>query len=319
MASNAPWSVKGIDPKTRETAKEFARRSGMTLGEWLNQRILEEGGAAPEPEPMAGRVAPPARAPRATSSLAGAADLVSGLSQRLEAAEQRSTLAVTGLDQTVRGVLARPEQAEQKHAEGRSRLEDRMRKLEDDAAGPRSAEAIRSLEGAFGKVANRVNDTEARISDNLDDLRREVIALGRRLEDLERDRIASAPGAVLEQRMEQLAITLTARVDAAKAEMASDVEAAGARSANSVERIGQEVLRMAESLDRRVQSAENRSADAIEQVGGEVARAMGTLERRVLRSEAMYTRCRSAPAKPNAAPPRPLMMSASRSPASPSG
>ena len=42
MAASAPWSVKGIDPKAREIAKDLARRSGMTLGEWLNQVILED-------------------------------------------------------------------------------------------------------------------------------------------------------------------------------------------------------------------------------------------------------------------------------------
>ena len=41
MSANAPWSVKGIDAKAREVAKDLARRSGMTLGEWLNQMILE--------------------------------------------------------------------------------------------------------------------------------------------------------------------------------------------------------------------------------------------------------------------------------------
>jgi localization factor PodJL len=33
--------VKGIDAKAREVAKDLARRSGMTLGEWLNHMILE--------------------------------------------------------------------------------------------------------------------------------------------------------------------------------------------------------------------------------------------------------------------------------------
>ena len=42
MTAAAPWSVKGIDPKAREVAKELARRSGMTLGEWLNRVILED-------------------------------------------------------------------------------------------------------------------------------------------------------------------------------------------------------------------------------------------------------------------------------------
>ncbi len=38
----APWSVKGIDPKAREVAKDLARRSGMTLGDWLNSMIMED-------------------------------------------------------------------------------------------------------------------------------------------------------------------------------------------------------------------------------------------------------------------------------------
>jgi localization factor PodJL len=300
MASNAPWSVKGIDPKTRETAKEFARRSGMTLGEWLNQRILEEGGdmadsqAEPHHDPVV-QPRTPTQKPAADTppymAFGASADVVSGLSQRLESIEQRSTLAVTGLDQSVRGVLARLEMAEQQQADSRSRFDARVRKIEDDAAGPRSVEAIRTLESSFSKVANRVHDTEARMSDGLDDLRREVLALGRRLEQMERDQNSATGSLVLEQRMEQLAITLTERVAAAKAEMAAEItaaaETAGARSAGAVERIGNEVLRMAESLDRRVQAVENHASDAIEQVGGEVARAMGSLEGRMQRSDAI--------------------------------
>ena len=35
--------MKGIEPKAREIAKDLARRSGMTLGEWLNTIIMEDG------------------------------------------------------------------------------------------------------------------------------------------------------------------------------------------------------------------------------------------------------------------------------------
>lgn len=57
MSANAPWSVKGIDPQAREIAKDLARRSGQTLGEWINSMIIEGGkGEAPkealEPEPI---------------------------------------------------------------------------------------------------------------------------------------------------------------------------------------------------------------------------------------------------------------------------
>ncbi len=42
MKSGIPWSVKGIEPEVREAAKDAARRSGLTLGEWLNTTILEQ-------------------------------------------------------------------------------------------------------------------------------------------------------------------------------------------------------------------------------------------------------------------------------------
>jgi localization factor PodJL len=41
MKFGAQWSVKGIRPEARETAREAARRSGMSLGDWLNSVILD--------------------------------------------------------------------------------------------------------------------------------------------------------------------------------------------------------------------------------------------------------------------------------------
>ncbi len=46
MKPGIPWSVKGIDPDIREAAKDAARRSGMTLGEWLNSVILDQSDGA---------------------------------------------------------------------------------------------------------------------------------------------------------------------------------------------------------------------------------------------------------------------------------
>src|SRR6478735_8569963 len=50
MANSLPWSVKGVDPRTRDAAKAAARRAGMTLGEWLDHKIRVE---AEESEPTA--------------------------------------------------------------------------------------------------------------------------------------------------------------------------------------------------------------------------------------------------------------------------
>jgi len=42
MRFGVPWSVKGIRPEARETARAAARRSGMSLGEWLNSVIIQQ-------------------------------------------------------------------------------------------------------------------------------------------------------------------------------------------------------------------------------------------------------------------------------------
>jgi localization factor PodJL len=51
MSLSSPWSVKGVQPKTREAAKDLARREGLTLGEWLNRLIgdVEEEGSIDTP------------------------------------------------------------------------------------------------------------------------------------------------------------------------------------------------------------------------------------------------------------------------------
>ena len=36
MTSGVPWQVEGVGPQARETAREAARRSGMSVGEWLD-------------------------------------------------------------------------------------------------------------------------------------------------------------------------------------------------------------------------------------------------------------------------------------------
>ncbi len=89
MKPGIPWSVKGIEPTARELAKDAARRSGQTLGEWLNSVISEkaEGG---EQEPMSTGAPRTARSrdysadnfERATSKLEIIAEQLAKLTQR---------------------------------------------------------------------------------------------------------------------------------------------------------------------------------------------------------------------------------------------
>ncbi len=189
MTAAGPWSVKGIDPKAREIAKDLARRSGMTLGDWLNQMIIDGG----EPE----AAAPPALEPRrplddlyreAQASRRGGPSLlragedadanrlaraVETLATRVESTEQRSVLAISGMDQSVMGVLSRLDEIEREQGGGvrleasvediraaQSRIAERLRKLESED-GPR-AEGLKALEAALGRMAMRLDEEAER-------------------------------------------------------------------------------------------------------------------------------------------------------------
>src|SRR5262249_31414611 len=60
MKSGLPWQVSGVRREVRDTAREAARRAGMSVGEWLDRVILESapaGGGQP-----AGEAEPPGEA-----------------------------------------------------------------------------------------------------------------------------------------------------------------------------------------------------------------------------------------------------------------
>jgi localization factor PodJL len=42
MKSGGPWNLRGLRPQTREAAREAARRSGLSVGEWLNSVIQQD-------------------------------------------------------------------------------------------------------------------------------------------------------------------------------------------------------------------------------------------------------------------------------------
>ena len=375
MTAAAPWSVKGIDPKAREVAKELARRSGMTLGEWLNRVILED--EMPEEvtseehftaRPFRAAIeAPKSYMPSSpiiarpdlgrTGDLGRIAVALDRLTDRIEASETRTGLAISGVEHSVRHAMARIETAEREHmavatrfdaaaeqlAAEQARAAERLRLVEAEMTGPRSAEAMRALEDSVTRVAgevfevearNRVTfatleerlarsegedtaalieevvsrlaqrlaDAEARTGEALDSLRESLVQLDQRM--------YASDGSVrgdLDNRLEALADQLTRRVEDARTEIAERLAATGSghmearlgqmaeemaaveqRSARAIEAMGREVLTMAETLNRRVQSTEQRSAQAIEQVGGEIARIAGAVENRLGRTDQMH-------------------------------
>lgn len=170
-----PWSVKGIDERAREAARLAARQRGMTLGEYLNDLLIEEPEAAraARPKPTAEASYAEDMPQRMTSRLTempGSADALARLTQRIEAVEAKSALAITGIDQSVIGLVRRLENAEAGNIEvvghvdhvlddvrkTHEALQGKIAELESDDTATRSLEALRSLEGALGKLAAHV-------------------------------------------------------------------------------------------------------------------------------------------------------------------
>src|SRR5262249_6710106 len=42
MTFGVPWQVRGVRRRARDTAREAARRSGLSVGEWLDSVILDQ-------------------------------------------------------------------------------------------------------------------------------------------------------------------------------------------------------------------------------------------------------------------------------------
>ncbi|HST92154.1 MAG TPA: hypothetical protein VLJ13_08135, partial [Brevundimonas sp.] len=193
MSAAAPWSVKGIEPKAREIAKDLARRSGMTLGEWLNTMIMEDGDDDDGVVPLGRR--PHAadsyerrgRSRRMDDAYGGndesfqrLAASIDAIAARLEAAERRSTVAIQGVDQAVSGLVRRLDGQDHAGKAQSRRLDDiaeelreghrRLRKFEQES-GPQTAETFGKVETALGALAGRLYDIEERQRSGANELR----------------------------------------------------------------------------------------------------------------------------------------------------
>ncbi|MEO1305290.1 MAG: peptidoglycan-binding protein [Pseudomonadota bacterium] len=157
MSQYGSWSVKGVDDRARAVAKEKARLKGITLGDYINNLLLE-GHSEAGPRDYFESAAPSHRDP------------FDGLAKRIEAVEARSTLAITGIDQSVLGLLARLDNAENSTSamaaevermidelrETHETLHEKVGALETDETGRQNLEAMKALEDALGKLASHV-------------------------------------------------------------------------------------------------------------------------------------------------------------------
>ena len=199
MAAESSWSLRGVDPRARERARNAAKREGVTIGEWLNRQLLEDG----EGDDDGGALSSAAR--EALASPEALADVLDRLSSRIEAAEHRSTLAITSIDQSILGVISRLQNAEELQDGLSDRydaalddlratqdaLHARIERMERDGGNAEDLAALKSLEDALAKVSSKVHASEAETKTALDglktDMERATKRSGDRVESVARE------------------------------------------------------------------------------------------------------------------------------------
>ena len=138
MASGVPKSSRYVDPASRQMAEDLARRSGLSLNEWVT-RLMAEGPEDATSQDYFTQGAPSYyEAPRAAAepryeAIGHPADEVGRVTQALErlsdrigSAENRQALAIAGVERSVREVIGRIDAAEREQMQVAARFEGEL-------------------------------------------------------------------------------------------------------------------------------------------------------------------------------------------------
>ena len=272
MSHYGSWSVKGVDDRARAIAKEKARLKGVTLGDYINNLLLE-GHSEAGPRDFYER---PSAAPRHNP--------LDGLAQRIEAVEARSTLAITGIDQSVLGLLARLENTENSTSamaaevermidelrETHEALQDKVGTLEADDSNVKNLEAMKAFEDALGKLASHVYEEGRLTQDENTAMRGRVEAgfsdINERVESMEVKVESTLSDAA--QRVEKAVEQAELRSEGASRQLASRVSALETSFATKVD-----------TVDARVKAVEGDVSGAITSMESTLGRIQDRLHR----------------------------------------
>lgn len=222
MKPGVPWSVKGIEPDVREAAKIAARRSGMTLGEWLNSKILETADDIPDtrPDMFARKTLAPSHAlERTASRLEDIAEHLSRLSRRDSETSARAVAPSEGRspagDEAFHKILGRVESNERQTVEAFTAVNDRLSVLGRQFAQATKARDTKpeentgygALEKAVRNIVEHMETSEKRTRDNFKSLHDRMASLSQKAAAAPQDSVSKQAPAFtqLESRLADLA------------------------------------------------------------------------------------------------------------------
>ena len=220
MKPGIPWSVKGVEPELREIAKTAARRSGMTLGEWLNSAINEQAEApvsetaASSDKVIAGRISThPIE--RAATRLEDIAEQLSRLAMRETETAPRYVSPPQEENGNFARILSRVESNERQTVEAFTAVNERLALLGRQfqraqpvvAPKPEESPGFLALEKAVRNIVEHLEVSEKRTRDNLKSLQDRIGDMSTRASNTNNEQVLrQAPAfSALENRLSELA------------------------------------------------------------------------------------------------------------------
>ena len=224
MKPGGPWSVKGIEPQTREVAKNAARRSGMTLGEWLNSVISDQADGTVEKTNVVGTMTASAGS-SSIDSFERATTRLEDIAQQLARIARQETDASSAYsygappsrpdnDGIVR-LLNRVESNERQQVEAFSAVNDRLSVLSRQfsqatkaaTARPDESQGFQTLEKAVRNIVEHMEASEKRNRDNFRSLQDRLADMSSKASNATSDQVLrQAPAfSQLENRLGELA------------------------------------------------------------------------------------------------------------------
>ncbi len=284
MKSNAPWSVKGIERDARETAKEAARREGMTVGEWLNQIIYNAGDGAPTDGEIEGL------------KLRDVVTAIEHLQKRIAESHAENADTLKDVTRKVGDVVERVQRLERSKPAsggatgGNEDLALRIEKLEGKGDDRERIDALKALEKAVAQVAVQFNTAQKTSIQRLDATEQQLQQFAERLDHIgpaaENGEIADA--GPLKKAIDSLSERLarTEKIASEATSLTDDADGSAdpgfvESTSNRLRVLGDEIkrggdqIRTLEStiakLSTQIDAAERRSAEGVQKVAETLA------------------------------------------------
>ncbi len=211
MKTGAPWSIKGIEREAREAAKIEARKSGKTLGQWLNKVIIENAEHKAEDSDAPADTGPAQEQKfdndvHATLSalasqlarLAGEQDAQDGQDDQDHALEQEGKTEDDSVMRALRDLAGKFEQSERQTSELMSEFKDDLNLISHYIHPPMPAEEavaqaqsdtsksseMKTLEEALTLVVDHIELTDRRNGDILKSIQQRLSQIGARMNSI---------------------------------------------------------------------------------------------------------------------------------------